>query len=149
MAKIGLLRNIYEAALAIDSGRKGFATRGKAEEGRINYEEGIDKALSAFKEAQAYADPETIILAEYAFISQELEFCDKTDKDSLSSLTLAIQSLDDAFLVLKTVEDGNIINPCYVMERNNGKETEYSGFCDALILHLLHAAGSQGYGIYG
>ena len=103
MAKIGLLRNIYESVLAIDSGRKGFATRGKAEEGRISFEEGIAKALSAFKEAQASADPETIILAEYTFISQELEFCEKTDKDSLSSLTLAVQSLDDAFLVLKIV----------------------------------------------
>ena len=73
----GLLRNIYEAALAIDSGRKGFATRGKEQEGRINYEEGIAKALSAFQEASnqrfaASADPETIILAEYTFISQEV-----------------------------------------------------------------------------
>jgi hypothetical protein len=45
LASIGLLRNIYEAALAIDFGRKGFATRGKAEEGRISYEEGIAKAM--------------------------------------------------------------------------------------------------------
>jgi hypothetical protein len=94
--------------LAIDFGRKGFATRGKAEEGRINYEDGIAKALFAFKEAQASADPETIILAEYTFIFQEFEFCDKTDKDSLSSLNLAIQRLDDAFLVLKIVEDKTI-----------------------------------------
>ena len=105
MAKIGLVSRIYDAALAIDFGRKGIATRGKAEEGRINYEDGIAKALSAFKEAQASADPETIILAEYTFISQELEFCDKSDKDSLDSLTLAVQSLDEAFLVLKVVED--------------------------------------------
>jgi hypothetical protein len=31
----GLVNNIYEAAAHIDFGRKGFATRGKAEEGRI------------------------------------------------------------------------------------------------------------------
>ena len=105
MDRIGLTLKISDAAINIDSGRKGFATRGKAEEGRISYEEGIAKALSAFKEAEVTADPETIILAEYTFIFQELEFCDKTDKDSLSSLTLAIQSLDDAFLVLKIVED--------------------------------------------
>jgi len=101
----GLLRNIYEAALTIDSGRKGFATRGKEQEGRINYEDGIAKALSSFQKAQATTDPETIILAEYTFLSQELEFCDKTDKDSLSSLTIAIQSFDDAFLVLEVVKD--------------------------------------------
>jgi len=100
----GLVDNINAAALAIDFGRKGFATRGKAEEGRISYEEGIDTAMSAFQEAQATADPQTIILAEYTFLSQELEFCEKTDKDSLSSLTIAIQSFDDAFLAIKAVE---------------------------------------------
>ncbi len=101
----GLLSSVYEAAAAIDSGRKGFAIIGKEREGRINYEDGIAQALSAFKEAQATTDPQTIILAEYTFLSQELQFCDKTDKDSLSSLNLAIQSLDEAFLVLKIVED--------------------------------------------
>jgi hypothetical protein len=100
-----LLSSIYEAAAAIDFGRKGFATRGKAEEGRFSYEIGIAKALSAFQEAQTTADPQTIILAEYTFLSQELEFCDKTDKDALSSLTQAIQSFDDAFFVLEFVEN--------------------------------------------
>ena len=51
----GLLSRVYEAAVNIDSGRKGFAARGKAEEGRISYETGI----AAFKEAQATADPQT------------------------------------------------------------------------------------------
>ena len=104
MAQIGLVDSIYEAVINIDAGRKGFATRGKAEEGRISYEDGIAKALSSFQEAQATADPETIILAEYTFLTQELEFCEKTDKDSLSSLTKAIQSFDDAFLAIKVVE---------------------------------------------
>jgi len=103
--RIGLTLDISNAAINIDSGRKGFATRGKAEEGRISYETGISQALIAFKEAQRTADPQIIILAEYTFLSQEIEFCDKTDKDSFSSLTQAIQSFDDAFLVLKIVED--------------------------------------------
>jgi hypothetical protein len=85
-------------------GRKGFATRGKAEDGRISYETGIADALSVFKEAQATADPQTIILAEYTFLFQELQFCEKSDKESLSSLTQAIQSFDDAFLAIKAVE---------------------------------------------
>jgi hypothetical protein len=104
LAQIGLVDSIYEAVINIDAGRKGFATRGKAEEGRISYEDGIAKALSSFQEAQATADPETIILAEYTFLTQELEFCEKTDKDSLSSLTKAIQSFDDSFLAIKVVE---------------------------------------------
>ena len=82
MDLIGYVRSITQAAFAIDSGRKGFATRGKAEEGRIYYEKGIAEALAAFKEAQATADPHTIILVEYTFLSQELEFCEKSDKES-------------------------------------------------------------------
>jgi hypothetical protein len=105
LVKAGLITRITDAALAIDLGRKGFATRGKAEEGRISYEEGIADAMTAFKEAQTTADPQTMILAEYTFLTQELEFCEKSDKESLSSLTQAIQSFDDAFLALKIVED--------------------------------------------
>jgi len=99
-----LASNITNAVIHIDAGRKGFATKGKAEEGRISYERGIAESLSAFQQAQATADPQTIILAEYTFLSQELEFCERTDKESLSSLTQAIQSFDDAFLALKAVE---------------------------------------------
>ena len=108
MVETGLLTRIANAAASIDSGRKGFATWGKEHEGRISYERGISVALSAFKEAQATADPQTIILAEYTFLTQELQFCDKSDKDSLGSLTQAIQSFDDAFLVLQIVDDSAI-----------------------------------------
>jgi len=97
--------NISEAAANIDYGRKGFAAKGKAEEGRISYETGISVALSAFRNAQSTADPQTIILIEYTFLNQELQFCEETDTDSLSSLTQAIQSFDDAFLAIKSVEE--------------------------------------------
>ena len=107
MELTGLLDKIHDAATAIDFGRKGFATRGKAEEGRFSYETGISLALSTFKDAQSTADPHTIILVEYTFLNQELQFCAKDDADSLSSLTQAIQSFDDAFLVLEIVEDSN------------------------------------------
>ena len=104
MAATGLVNRIYEAAVAIDFGRKGFAIRGKAEEARISYEDGITKALSTFKEAQTTTDPQTIILAEYTFLAQELHLCEPTDKHTQSSLTQAIESFDDAFLALKSVE---------------------------------------------
>ena len=103
----GLVNSIYDAAAAIDFGRKGFATRGKEHEGRLSYERGIALASSSFKDAQSTADPQTIILAEYTFLAQELQFCEGTDKDTLSSLTQAIQSFDDAFLALKAVENPN------------------------------------------
>jgi len=57
--------------------------------------------MTSFQKAQATADPQAIILAKYTFLSQGLEFSEKTDKDSLSSLTIAIQSFDDAFLAIK------------------------------------------------
>ena len=109
----GLLSRIYDAASFIDIGRKGFATKGKAEEGRISFEKGIAQAMSAFQEASKHsgavsADPETIILAEYTFLSQELEFCHETDKASINSLTQAIQSFDDALLALKIVEEKDL-----------------------------------------
>ena len=105
MEKSGLVNNILDATISIDFGRKGFATKGKAEEGRVLYEEGIALAMSTFAEAQASADPETIILVEYTFITQELQLCAKTDKHTINSLTQAIQSFDDAFLGLEVVED--------------------------------------------
>jgi hypothetical protein len=95
LEKIGLVDRIYKATIAINFGRKGFATSGKAEEGRISFEDGISVASSAFVQAQASADPEIIILAEYTFLSQELQFCEPTDKHTLSSLTQAVQSFDD------------------------------------------------------
>ena len=108
MDSTGLVYKISDAALAIDFGRKGFAIRGKADEGRLSYENGITAALSAFKDAQSTIDPHIIILIEYTFLNQELQFCDETDTDSLSSLTQAIQSFNDAFLALDVVEDSTL-----------------------------------------
>ena len=108
MDKAGLITSITDAAFSIDFGRKGFATWGKEHEGRRSYERGIAKALTTFKEAQATADPQTIILVEYTFLTQELEFCEKSDKESFNSLTKALQSFDDAFRVLKIVEDSTL-----------------------------------------
>jgi hypothetical protein len=101
----GLINSIIYATASIDAGRKGFAIQGKEREGRINYEDGIASAMSAFQQAQATANPQTIILAEYTFLSQELEFCEKNDKETLSSLTKALRFFDDAFLAIKTVEN--------------------------------------------
>ena len=80
MDTIGLVSDITDATTFIDAGRKGFATKGKAEEGRISFEKGISEAILAFQKAQTSADPKTIFLLEYTFISQELHFCDKCDR---------------------------------------------------------------------
>jgi hypothetical protein len=77
----GLVNSIVDAVIHIDIGRKGFATWGREQEGRISYERGISKAFSTFEKAQSSADPQTIIIAEYTFISQELQLCSEADKD--------------------------------------------------------------------
>ena len=105
MELTGLIDSINDAAINIDYGRKGFAIRGKEQKGRIAYEKGISKAMSAFKQAQKSDDPQTIILAEYTFLAKELQLCDARDKNSLTSLTSAIESFDEAFLCLEIVEN--------------------------------------------
>ena len=125
MVPIGLLDSITRAATYIDAGRKGFAMEGKAEEGRIAYEKGVALALSAFQSASSI-DPEALILAEYTFLTQELEFCRKSDKESISSLTKAIQAFDDAFLALHAVAQ-----PSYKIAENifpHSKDYRFNGF---------------------
>ncbi len=104
MDPTGLVSNIFNATKKIDAGRKGFATRGKEAEGRLLYEEGIALAMTVFKEAQATGDPFIMLLVESAYIMQERELCDKSDKDTINSLTKANDSLEDAFLALQAVE---------------------------------------------
>jgi len=148
--RIGLVNSVYDAAGRIDIGRKGIATRGKAEEGRISYETGIAKAMTAFKEAQATADPQTIILAEYTFLTQELESCEKSDKDSINSLTQALKSFDDAFLALQAVED----NAYKIVDKTfpHHKDYRFGGFpkdsfhiaCSSHITRLKNIVRSPG-----
>jgi hypothetical protein len=105
LAQTGYIDSILEAAVSIDFGRKGFAVRGREQEGRVAYERGIAEASSTFKKAQATTDPQILILVEYTFISQELQLCPENDKDTLNSLTAAVQGFDDAFLALEVVEN--------------------------------------------
>jgi len=104
----GLITRIAVAVISIDSGRKGFAIEGKEREGRISFEKGIASSFETFKEVQISADTYTIILAEYTFISQELQLCSETDKNAFNSLTQAKQNFDDAFLALQVVENSSI-----------------------------------------
>jgi hypothetical protein len=99
----GLLDNLVRSAAHIYRGRKGFTIAGDEYTGRINYERGISGALTAFQNAQTAADPQTFILAELAFLQQEMRFCDEADKNTKNSLTQAIQSFNDALSSLKVV----------------------------------------------
>jgi hypothetical protein len=105
MGPTGLLNNLVLSANQIDRGRKGFTINGEEHNGRINYEDGISAALAAFQEAQAAAEPQTIIFAELAFLQQELQFCNEADNETKSSLTEAIQSFEDALRAFEAVQE--------------------------------------------
>jgi hypothetical protein len=104
MDMTGLLNKLVDSANNIDTGRKGIATKGRESEGRISYERGISGALAAFEDVQAAADPHIFVLAELAFLQQELQFCNEGDTDAHSSLTQAIESFNDALRSLKAVK---------------------------------------------
>jgi len=89
-----LAYDAYPAVMYIDSGRKGWAAKGKGTKGRISY----------FTDGQTSADLQALILAEYTFLCQELQLCSENDSYSLTSLTQVKQSFDDAFLAFQIVE---------------------------------------------
>jgi hypothetical protein len=105
----GLIARLQEGAQHIDNGRKWQNTDGLEREGRVIYNNGLSIALAAFKEAQTSAPEnlELLIVAEQAFVTQELQFCASTDTDAISSLSGAIQSIEEGLLALKVLETGS------------------------------------------
>ena len=101
----GLVNSIVYGAYNIDKGRKNLATDGFEHTGRLSYEDGISIAFEVFKIAQVSADPQIMILVELTFLQQEFQFCGEADTITLSSLTQAIQSFEDALRSIKIVED--------------------------------------------
>jgi hypothetical protein len=103
--QIGLTTSIHYAVQNINFGRKGFATRGKEQEGRISYEDGISEAMTIFQEIQKTGNAQELILTEHAFLTQEYQLCEQTDTDTINSLSKAIQNFDDAYLAVKTLDE--------------------------------------------
>lgn len=100
----GLILKIMDAVKNIDDGRKGFTTYGGEQKGHIAWKKGIIAAKDAFSEVLLSDDPYTNMLAEEAFLEQELQFCSEQDTDTRRSLIRALQAFDDAFLSLEAVE---------------------------------------------
>jgi hypothetical protein len=75
------------------------------------------------------------LLAEYTFITQELEFCEKTDKDAINSLTRAIRFFDDAFLAFKIIKNSTLYQGA---EQTYPHDSEYR--IKGLPMDSFHAA---------
>jgi hypothetical protein len=95
---------------SIYEGKQGLDTDGSEHEGRVSYRSGIALALDVFQKIreQAAGDLELLILAEYTFLGQELQFCVPADTNAKTSLTKAIQEFDEAFLVLVVLQNAEI-----------------------------------------
>jgi Zn-dependent M28 family amino/carboxypeptidase len=106
MEKNGLQDSITEAVADIAEGRKGLETDGKEHEGRLAFEKGVAKARAIFAEVLASGDVELMLLAEYLFITQELEESEDDEVEGRASAVAALVSFDDAFLSLKALEKG-------------------------------------------
>ena len=102
MDRIGYLDKINTSVISIYKGRDGLDTDGGEREGRISYQDGLAVALDIFQKIQLQAaeDLELLVLAEYFFLGQELQFCASADTNATTSLTKAVQEFDEAFLAL-------------------------------------------------
>ncbi|MDR3283603.1 MAG: hypothetical protein LBS97_00290 [Treponema sp.] len=79
MEKIGLGIDMTDAVGFIFRGRLGLITDGQEHEGRLTFESGIRQAHKVFAEARASEDPELMLLAEYTYMSQTLEYATERD----------------------------------------------------------------------
>jgi hypothetical protein len=105
--RAGFLDKIIASVTNIYKGRQGLDTDGGEREGRISYQGGIALALDTFQKIQAQTaeDLQLLILAEYSFIGQELEFCDSADTNAITSLEKALIEFDEAFLAFKVLQN--------------------------------------------
>jgi hypothetical protein len=114
--------------LYIEQGRKWLDSEGQESAGQISYRKGLAFACEAFKEVQtiAFNELDIFIIAEYTFSSQELQFCAPSDTKTITSLTTALRSFDEALLALKELEAGStygIVDRCFARR----KEYRYKG----------------------
>jgi hypothetical protein len=105
MEKTGLTDGIIKTVNKIAYGRIGLRTKGEAEEGRENFAGGLELGKQIFSQLKICGDSELMLLAEYAFMNQELEGARDEEKIGRSSYQSAVHDFDDAFLSLKSVKD--------------------------------------------
>jgi hypothetical protein len=148
--KIGLINKIFTSVNSIDLGRKGLDTDGEEHDGRLNYEDGIFSAMTAFQEAQKTADCGLLILTEETFLRQELHYCDTNDAITLSSLTQAVQSFGDAQRSLdvvnrpSTYQEAEKTHPTTKFRKHGLPQDAFHQACDAHRTRLSNSLRTPG-----
>jgi hypothetical protein len=89
----------------IAQGRLGLETDGEEHEGMAAFKKGIAIAAELYTEVMKTGDPELMLLAEYTYMSEELEHAETDETGAEASAAAAVQSFDDALLALKAVAD--------------------------------------------
>jgi hypothetical protein len=107
MERAGLLNSIVQGVYNIYLGRQGLAAEGDEGAGRILFSTGLSDALKIFKEVHSNAayDLETLLLVEYAYLTEERRYCGPAEPGVFASMTAALASFDDALHALEAVQD--------------------------------------------
>ncbi len=110
MEKIGLGTRISLSVEKIAIGRIGLDTDGGEVDGHVFFKRGLLEALAVFREVHASVgnDVESVLLAEHAYLTEELRYCNSTEKDVISSMTAGIEAFNDALRAYEVVQDAVI-----------------------------------------
>jgi hypothetical protein len=102
---IGLTDRITDAVELIANGRVELRTKGKAEDGRIKFHDGLGLATGIFTDVDASRDPYMITLSEYVYTAKELASSRPEEKEGRASCEAAMHDFDDAFRSLEAVKN--------------------------------------------
>jgi hypothetical protein len=137
MDKSGLEADMIAAVIDIARRRQGMITDGQEHEGRLTFESGIRQARKVFTDARASGDPELMLLAEYTFMSQTLEYATENDVVGRSRAQAAVDSFEDAFLALQAIADAVAYQAVEKAFPHRG-QWRYRGLpCDAFHVAML------------
>jgi hypothetical protein len=87
----------------LNSGRQGLTIDGQEHEGHISHDRGLNGLMALFTEACGEKDLEAMIIAENAYLREELALCEPDNPITIASLAHAVASFDDALRVLSVV----------------------------------------------
>jgi hypothetical protein len=107
LVKNGQRGDIAYAVRAIEEGRTKHFTPGQAEEGLAAFMEGSALLKQSFLDAKATGDIETILRAEYDFLSNAIIEGDSDETFAKSSAEAGLEVIEDALNALKALALGD------------------------------------------